>query len=149
MLVKLLATALVILAFGVFVWATDKITFEGERTVYTVTCGHGTWERSRCTSRLATSDRYTFKASRSRQEVLYWVVGSKQPSGKYTDCQVANRGNWTCNVRVDQPMTITYEMKNDRPAHGAEGLALPFYAVPKWKWWAIRYGIGRYSDAGL
>ncbi len=150
MTTKVLISVLVIVALGVFIWSTDRITFQGERTVYTVTCDGGAWVDAHCTSKLVATARYTFRASRSRQEVLYWIVGSNTPSGRYADCHVENRGNWSCNVAIgNQPPTVTYEMKNDRPVPGLEGLAVPFHAVPKWKWWAIRYGIGRFSEAGL
>jgi hypothetical protein len=146
-LVKLFFTVVVLLAFALFVWSSDRIGFQGERTVYTVTCADGEWRGEHCTGHLVASDRHTFRASRSRQEVLYWVYGSSRPSGKYGDCRVENRSNWTCNVTASDRRTITYEMSNDRPVHGSEGLALPFHAVPKWKWWAIRYGVATFSDA--
>jgi hypothetical protein len=148
LIAKILATLLLLAGFGAFIWASDRITLQGERTVFTVACSDGVWQGEHCTGRLAASERYTFRASRSRQEVLYWTVGSSVPSGKYTDCHVQNRGNWTCNVTLGHP-TITYEMRNDRPTHGAQGLSTPFHAVPKWKWWALRYGLGHFTDATL
>jgi hypothetical protein len=148
-MIRLVAGLLVLIAFVAYVWASDRITLQGERTIYTVSCANGTWTGKVCSGKLALSDRYTFRVSRSRQEVLYWIVGSKTPSGKYTDCRVESRSNWTCNVRTGEPLTITYEMRNDHPLHGSEGLALPFHAVPKWKWWAMRYGIEWFHEAGL
>jgi hypothetical protein len=143
----LVVTVLLLAAVAAFIWSSDRVTFQGERTVYTVSCVNGHWQGDTCTGQLSASDRHTFRASKSRQEVLYWIVGSRTPSGKYTDCHVVNRSNWTCNARVGEPATITYEMKNDRPSHGADGLTKPFHAVSKWKWWAIRYGVARFSDA--
>ncbi len=148
-LAKVLAGVVATAAFAVFIWGSDRITFQGERTIHTVRCVDGEWQQRHCTGRLVASDRYTFRASRSRQEVLYWVFGSSAPSGKYSDCRVENRSNWVCAVRTGEPKTITYEMRNDRPVHGDEALAVPFHAVPKWKWWALRYGVGHFSDAGL
>jgi hypothetical protein len=146
---KWLAAALVVFTFGGFIWASDQITIQGERTVYTVECANGEWQGVHCTGSLKAGDRHTFRASRARQEVLYWIVGSKQPSGKFSDCQVKDRGNWKCSVGVDQPETITQEMKHDIPARGATGPALPFHAVPKWKWWVIRADLASFADASI
>jgi hypothetical protein len=131
----------VVTALAIVIWASDKISYEGERTVYSVRCEQGVWQRWRCTGRLAAGDRYRFKASKSRQDVLYWVVGSSAPSGKYTDCKVADRGNWTCAQPVDQPPTIARAMVNDRPTRDESGTMLPFHAVPKWQWWLLDVGV--------
>lgn len=147
MLAKLATAALLILVLGGFLWASDRVTVQGERTVYTVECTGGQWQGLHCTGRLAAGDRHTFKASRARQEVLYWIVGSTLPSGRFSDCVVKDRGNWTCNVLADQPRTLTREMRHDVPTAGPAGLVLPFHAVPKWKWWAIREGLGSFTDA--
>ena len=84
-------------------WASDKITYEGERTIYTVRCEQGNWEGLQCKGRMVAGDRYRFRASVSKQEVLYWVVGSSQPSGKFSRCTVKDRGNWSCEANADQP----------------------------------------------
>jgi len=147
MIVKVLTTVLVILGLAGFIWSTDRITFQGERTVYTVTCDGGSWIDSHCTSKLAAGARYTFRASRTRQEVLYWTVGSNTPSGRYGNCHVENRGNWSCKVEPEQSRTIAVEMKNDKPTRSNDGNASTYHTVPKWKWWAIRYGINSFSDA--
>ena len=89
---------LVLAALAILVWASDHITLQGERTIYSVTCEGGAWDGLRCTGRLAAGDRYRFRASPSRNEVLYWVAGSRAPSGKYTDCKVASRDNWTLSL---------------------------------------------------
>lgn len=82
---------LVVLAL--LVWMSDAITLQGERTIYTVNCEHGDWEGSRCTGTMVASDRYRYRASKSRSEVIFWIGGSSLPSGRYTDCDVKNRGN--------------------------------------------------------
>jgi hypothetical protein len=147
--VKLLAGVLLLVLFVGGLWASDRITLQGERTVFTVDCKDGSWQQNVCTGRLVPGNRYTFRASRSRQEVLYWIVGSSSPSGRYTGCRVENRGNWTCSAMTGQPPTITYAMKDDQPTPGPAGVVPPFHAVPKWKWWAIRYGIGRFNESGV
>lgn len=147
MIAKVLTAVVVLLALAGFIWSTDRITFQGERTVYTVTCDGGAWIDTHCTTKLSAGARYTFRASRSRQEVLYWVVGSNTPSGRYGNCRVENRGNWSCSVAPEQPRTITVEMKNDKPTRPDHGASPLFHTVPKWKWWAIFYGIKHFTDA--
>jgi len=141
MALRWFAVAFVLMALAIMIWASDKISYEGEHTVYSVRCERGVWEGWRCTGRLVAGDRYRFRASRSRQEVLYWIVGSSGASGKYTDCKVADRGDWACTEAVGQPPTITHEMVKGRPSRDAGGTALPFHAVPKWQWWLLDAGV--------
>jgi hypothetical protein len=129
------------------IWISDRVTMEGERTVYGVNCRGGEWNGNACTGRLEPGARYRFRASRSRQEVLYWTVGSADPSGKYTDCTVKDRGNWSCNRQLDQPPSIAFEMVDGKPTRSGGGLTLPYHAVHKWKWWAMRAGLPLFSQA--
>ena len=142
-----LAIGLVVIAVAVVVWASDKISLQGERTIHTVQCLDGNWEGWRCTGVMVASDRYRFRASRIRQEVIFWIAGSKQPSGKYTDCVVMDRDNWKCNATPDQPAAITDTLVNGRPESSGAGLASPIHAVRKWKWWVLFGGIHAFSTA--
>jgi hypothetical protein len=136
-MVRPLLYLLVILgALGVFIWSSDRITLEGERTVYTVNCEQGEWDGLRCTGRLTAGDRHRFRSSRSRHEVAYWIAGSAAPSGKYSDCDL-----WSCKVQAGERPSITHEMSDGRPVPRAAGVDLPFHAVTKWKWWALRIGV--------
>jgi hypothetical protein len=147
-MVRPLLFLLVILgALGVFIWSSDRITLEGERTIYTVTCEHGEWDGLRCSGRLAAGDRYRFRSSRSRHEVAYWIAGSASPSGKYSDCDVADRDYWSCKAQTGEVPSITHELSDGRPVQRAAGVDLPFHAVTKWKWWALRMGIPFLSKA--
>ncbi len=146
--VKWTAVVVVVIVLGVALWASDKITYEGERTIYTVLCEHGNWEGLRCKGRMVAGDRYRFRASATKQEVLYWVVGSAQPYGKFSRCAVKDRGNWSCEPAAGQPATITRAMMNGRPRHEEEEGHIPFRAVPKWVWWVLRAGIHVYGKAG-
>ena len=148
MAAKWMAIVLVVAAVVTVLWASDKITYEGERTIYTVRCERGGWEGLSCRGTMVAGDRYRFKASVSKQEVLYWVVGSAEPSGKYAQCKVKDRGNWTCTDNVGQSPTITREMVNGRPKRDTDGAHVPFHAVPKWVWWVLDAGIHVYSKAG-
>ena len=134
--------------FGLLIWLSDRVTMQGERTIYAVNCQDGSWQGSVCTGRLVIGERYAFRASPRRHEVIYWIRGSEAPSGIYNDCTVVDRDNWSCNVRVDQRPTIAYQMANGRPTPGVQGITLPFHDVPKWKWWLIRWGFPFFSDTG-
>jgi hypothetical protein len=136
----ILVVALVVV-LSVAVWASDRISYDGERTIYTVHCENGAWDGLRCNGKLTAAERYRFRASKSKQEVLYWIVGSPVPSGKYTNCAVKDRGNWSCKVGIDQPPTIAFAIIDDRPISTDTGPVLPFYAVRKWKWWLLRVGV--------
>ena len=140
--------AVVVVALGIALWGSDKITYEGERTVYTVRCEQGDWEGLACKGKMVAGDRYRFRASVSMQEVLYWVVGSTQPSGKFSNCKVKDRGNWECDEVAGQPATITKVMVNGRPKREDGYNSIPFKAVPKWVWWVLDSGVHIYSKAG-
>jgi hypothetical protein len=137
----------VVVVIATLIWGSDRITLQGERTIYTVDCAQGVWEGNRCTGALTAGPRYAFRASVRRHEVIYWIRDSTAPSGKYSDCTVKNRDNWSCNVEVGQPPAVAYEMHDGRPTRGSIGLSMTFHDVPKWKWWAISYGIGHFTEA--
>jgi hypothetical protein len=145
---KWIAIALVAAGLAVVLWASDKITVQGERTIYMLHCESGEWDALQCRGTMVAGERYRFRASNVKQEVLYWVVGSPAPSGNFTQCKVKDRGNWTCPGSAGKPPTITHERVNGRPKRdGSEG-DLPFKAVPKWVWWVLNSGIHVYSKAG-
>jgi hypothetical protein len=139
--------SLAFVLFAILIWAGDQVTLQGERTIYTVTCEGGAWDGLRCTGRLAAGDRYRFRSSRARNEVLYWIAGSTAPSGKYSDCQVKDRDNWICNVPPGQPPSVAHELARGRPTLRDAGTVVPFRAAAKWKWWALRSGIAVSAEA--
>jgi hypothetical protein len=142
-----LVIAAVVTVIGALIWASDKITLQGQRTIYSVQCRDGTWEGWRCTGTLVAGDRYRFLASRSRQEVIFWVVGSKQPSAKYTDCVVEDRDNWKCNAKPGQPAAVVDELAHGKPDTSGAALTAPLRAVHKWKWWVLYGGIHAFRSA--
>ena len=88
MFAKWAIVAVVVVALGIALWGSDKITYEGERTVYTVRCEQGDWEGARnARGRMVAGDRYRFRASVSKQEVLYWVVGFVAALGQVQQLQ--------------------------------------------------------------
>src|SRR5664279_4924927 len=78
---------LAVLGLGILIWASDRITLQGERTIYSVICEGGDPVSLRCTSRLAVGERYRFRASVCRNEVVYWIAGSRARSGKSPSLQ--------------------------------------------------------------
>ena len=134
-------------AFGLLIWASDHITMQGERTIYTVKCEGGKWEGTRCTGRLVPAQRYGFRASPARGEVIYWIRGSAEPSGKLSGCKVVDRDNWSCTMAADQMPVAAYEMKKGRPTRSDDPRVIPFREVPKWKWWLMDVGVGGFSEA--
>jgi hypothetical protein len=146
---KLFLGALVLLIAVGLVWASDQITWQGERTIYAVTCENGTWLGNRCTGALVPGERHAFRASRTRQEVIYWIRGSEEPTEKYTDCRVANRDNWTCHARADQKSLRVGELINGRPTPTIVDptSAIRMHAVTKWKWYALTIGLRVFTDA--
>ena len=138
---------LVLAGLGFVIWSSDQITVQGERTIYTVTCEGGVWDGLRCTGRLAAGDLHRFLVSRSRNEVVFWIAGSRVPSGKYTDCNVTDRDNWTCKVEAVERPAIVSELSYGRPTTRGSGRALSFHAVAKWKWWALHVGLPGFVKA--
>ena len=142
-----LVIAVLPIVIGALIWASDKITLQGQRTIYSVQCRDGTWEGWRCTGTLVAGDRYRFLASRSRQEVIFWVVGSKEPSAKYKECVVKDRDNWKCDAKPEQPATVVDELVHGRPGSTGGAHTEPLRAVHKWKWWVLYGGVHAFRSA--
>jgi hypothetical protein len=132
---------MVVIMFGVFIWGTDFVTLQGEWTIYTVECTQGVWNGDICTGKLAASNRYRFRELKPHKEVLFWTVGSSEPSGRLAPCEIQNRGNWTCKATADSPRSITLAMSRGHPVLDAAANTRPFHAVTKFKWMRLRYGI--------
>jgi hypothetical protein len=45
---KWAAIVMVVVALATVLWASDKITYEGGRTIYTVRCESGSWDGLLC-----------------------------------------------------------------------------------------------------
>ena len=123
------------------IWASDKVTRKGKRTVYTVDCEQGIWQGARCNGRLVPAARYRFRALRRQSEVLFWKAGASAPWGKFTDCVITDGRNWLCKPSADAPTTITLQMSDGRPVPSPNGPTKQFHAVHKWRWWLLRAGI--------
>lgn len=129
-------------AVGLVVWAADIVTLQGERTVYTAGCEGGTWVGDRCTGKLAAAERYRFRALKTHGEVFFWNVGvASDPTGKFTQCVIADGRNWSCKPNTDGPKSITLEMQRGRPVRDTSGKTRPAHIVSKLKWTFLGYGI--------
>ena len=124
---------------GVFMWVVDYVTLEGEWTIYTAQCVGGTWVKENCTGKLQAAERHRFRALKTKREVVFWDVGSTQPSGKLAPCVVQNRGDWICTPGGDSPRSITIEMRHGQALPQPDGIII--HPLPKWKWLLLRYGI--------
>ncbi len=141
------AVAAVVLV-AALLWGSDRITLQGERTIYTVDCDGGQWNGTECSGRLTPGKRYAFRASKSRHEVLYWIRGSDAPSGKFTECTVTDRDNWSCNAASGGgAQTIAFEMVKGRPTRAGSALPVAYHSVPKWKWWLMDAGYDGFKAA--
>lgn len=133
-------------ALGFAAWASDFVTMQGERTVYTVDCSGGTWQGDRCSGQVKAGARYRYRALKPHNEVIFWTVGSKEPSGKFEDCNIQDGRNWVCKVCADASRSITLQMAHGEPVPMAAATPTkPFRAVSKWRWLLLQrgYTVGR------
>jgi hypothetical protein len=136
-----------IAAIAAYAWATDKVAWQGECTIYTVRCEQGEWQGSRCSGRLRAAERYRFRTLKPHREVLFWVVASAEPSGKLTDCTIEDRRHWACKGGADAARSITLHMVAGQPVPDAGTGARAVHTVEKWHWWLLRFGLPAGSEA--
>jgi hypothetical protein len=130
-----------------FIWASDKVTLQGERTIYTADCRGGAWQGAYCTGRLVTADRFRFRALKPHREVVFWTAGAAEPSGKFTDCDIEDGRNWTCKPNADAPRTITLQMSKGEAVPDSMGRTRAFHPVAKWRWFFLQFGLPVGSSA--
>ncbi|HEX9391128.1 MAG TPA: hypothetical protein VF928_07435 [Usitatibacteraceae bacterium] len=136
---SILAVALAV--FCALVWATDTVTLQGERTIYTARCEQGSWQGELCTGNLVAAERYRYRVLKPHNEVFFWVVGSSEPSGKLTDCAIQDGRNWRCQPNADSARSITLEMAKGCPVPDSGGLTRSYHAVSKLTWVLLDNGI--------
>jgi len=136
----------VLAALGFAAWASDFVTMQGERTIYTVDCRDGAWQGNRCTGKLVAGPRYRYRALKPHSEVIFWTVGSSEPSGKFGDCVIKDGRNWLCKPSPDASRSITLQMAEGFPIAGSAGTTRPFRAVSKFRWLLLKEGLGEGSD---
>ncbi|HWK84976.1 MAG TPA: hypothetical protein VNS61_14690 [Caldimonas sp.] len=136
------AFVILVLAGLVFAaWASDFVTMQGERTIYTVECSDGAWKDDRCSGKLVAGNRYRYRALKPHHEVIFWTVGSKEPSGKFDECTITDGRNWVCKPGRDATRSITLEMAEGAPVPGPPDVTRPFRAVSKWRWILLDRGL--------
>ncbi len=123
-----------------FIWTTDKITLQGERTVYTVNCANGAWNGKNCTGALAAGPRYRYRALKARGEVLFWVLGAREPSSKLTGCTIQDGRNWTCPVSPDASQSVTLALMGGDPQSNPAWPTRPLHTVSKVTWILLNNG---------
>jgi hypothetical protein len=124
-----------------FVWSTDSITLQGERTIYTARCDRGAWAEDRCTGKLEAAERYRYRAIKAKNEVVFWVVGSAEPTGRLAPCAIEDGRNWSCQAGGDAYRSITLEMRRGFAVPNAQGDTRAFHAISKARWYLLRYGV--------
>ena len=129
------------LFFTFFLWTTDKITLQGERTIYTVECRNGTWEGSQCRGKLAAGPRFRYRALTAHGEVLFWVLGRQEPSAKLTGCAIQDGRNWTCPESADAAQSLTLAISSGEAIHNPAWPTRPFHATSKVDWWLLNAGL--------
>ena len=129
---------------GFAAWASDFVTMQGERTIYTVDCQAGTWGGDRCSGRVVAGQRYRYRALTPHREVIFWTVGTNEPSGKFAECTIRDGRNWLCRPNGDAARSITLQMAEGVPI--ADPATRPFRAVPKWRWMLLQRGFGGGAD---
>ena len=140
-MVRVWALVIAILAaLGFAAWASDFVTLQGERTIYTVDCAGGVWQGDRCSGRVAAGERYRYRALKPHGEVIFWTVGSKEPSGKFGECTIQDGRNWVCKACPDAARSITLQMAHGVPVGGAQNVTRPYRAVSKWRWLLLQRG---------
>ncbi|MEO8524369.1 MAG: hypothetical protein ABI460_06595 [Caldimonas sp.] len=132
----------VIAALGVAAWCSDFVTMQGERTVYTVECRSGGWQADRCTGHLLAGHRYRYRVLRPHSEVVFWTVGTNEPSGKFGECTIQDGRNWQCKPNGDAARSITLQMAEGTPVAGPVNVTRSFRAVSKWRWLLLQRGWG-------
>lgn len=137
----------VLVVLGFAAWATDSITLDGERTVYTATCEQGAWQGASCSGKLAPAQRYRFRALKAHAEVLFWTVGDSQPSGKYSKCVIKGGRDWKCPPNAEAARTITHEMARGLPVRDLAVHPQAFHQIEKWKWGLLELGLPAGSSA--
>lgn len=125
----------------IFVWSSDRITLQGERTIYTVNCAQGTWVGNRCDGAITPGPRFRYRALKARGEVLFWVLGVSEPSSKLTSCVIQDGRNWVCPVTPDASKSLTLTLAGGEPLRDPAWPTLPFHSVTKLAWVFLDSGL--------
>ena len=89
----------------------------------------------------AAGTRYRYRALKPHGEVIFWTVGTNEPSGKFKECTIQDGRNWVCKVCPDAARSITLQMAQGVPVSAAPAVTRPFRAVSKWRWLLLQRGL--------
>lgn len=129
-----------LLGLGFAAWASDFVTLQGVRTIYTVEC-RGVWHGDRCDGSLTAGDRYRYRVVKPQQEVVFWTIGTEEPVGTFRHCRIRDGRNWVCRPGVDAARSVTLEMIAGQPVvEGRQAATRPCHAVSKWRWILLDHG---------
>ena len=146
-MVRVWAFVIAVVSVLVFAaWASDFLSMQGERTIYTVECQGGAWQGDHCPGQVAPGRRYRYRALKPHNEVIFWTVGSKEASGKFDDCAIQDGRNWVCKAGPDAARSITLQMVQGAPVPGPTTVTRPFRAVSKWRWLLLQRGMTADAD---
>ncbi len=141
--------AVLFAALGFAAWASDFVTMQGERTIYTVDCVAGSWQGDHCSGHLVAGVRHRFRALKPHGEVIFWTVGTKEKSGKFENCEIQDGRNWVCKACPDAARSITLRMAQGAPVVDEPMVTRPFRAVSKWRWLLLERGFTADRDVPL
>ena len=116
-----------------------QLPFQNEVTVYNLFCP-GELKQDKCTVAEHTSLRVTYKALVDAQAAIY-----QREEGlpeRLEHCAVQNAKNWKCRRKLDGDIEYQWRMLDGDFSEGANSPNYPksiFYAVPKWRWYLVRY----------
>jgi len=136
----------ILAVLGFAAWASDFITMQGERTIYTVECRDGAWAGDRCAGTLVAGQRYRYRALPPHSEVIFWTAGTNEPSGKLDNCVIKDGRNWLCKPNADAARSITLQMAEGAPVAGPASVTRPFRSVSKWRWMLLHRGWSAHGD---
>ena len=135
-----------LLLLVLFLWVTDRVTLQGERTIYTINCLNGVWNGNQCGGQIAVGPRYRYRALKNRGEVLFWVLGTSEPSYKLTGCTIQDGRNWTCPENADSTKSLTLSMRQGEPQRNPAWQTLQFHSTSKPSWLLLDFGFTKVFD---
>ena len=84
---------------------------------------------------------YRYRVLRAHSEVIFWIAGSSEPSGKFTDCAIQDGRNWRCKPNADVGRSITLAMAKGFAVPDPTGAARSFHSISKLTWVLLNAGI--------
>jgi hypothetical protein len=117
-----------------------------EEHVYMAKCTLGKWEGNHCFGRLVAGPRYRFEIDAATKDVRFWSSDAPAIRGEYSNCQVTDGANWSCDPSAHSP-TIAHQMVDGHPVADPQSQPEPLREIQKWRWLLLSIGIpaGHYA----